>query len=187
MSGFCTLFAVSCQPRHQGGTLGSLTDPFLLQDSESRSSFRPSPTDSHRPVLNRVYSRTTPVAQLLRTGCSPPVALHGNITAPQLLSVTDGRTPVGWGLPPHHVDAFTGALAAVALRLPSPRRAGGGGPVRNDASVRSLRRSTRRYWSQRYQFHPIAGSPNPRTMTSPMFPSLHPKSRWSEGSPRPGD
>ena len=115
MSSFCRLFAVSCQPRHQGGTLGSLTDPFLLQDSESRSSFRPSPTDSHRPVLNRVYSRTTPVAQLLRTGRSPPVALHGHITAPQLLSVTDGRTPVGWGLPPRHVDAFTGAQDGIPL------------------------------------------------------------------------
>ena len=123
MSGFCTLFAVSCQPRHQGGTLGSLTDPFLLQDSESRSSFRPFPTDSHRPVLNRVHCRTTPVAQLLRTGRSPPVALHGHITAPQLLSVTNGRTPVGWGLPPHHVDAFTGALELLALRGVAPRRA----------------------------------------------------------------
>ena len=51
-------------------------------------------------------------------------ALHGHITAPQLLSVTDGRTPVGRGLPPHHVDAFTGALAAVTLRMPRPRRAG---------------------------------------------------------------
>ena len=123
MSGFCTLFAVSCQPRHQGGTLGSLTDPFLLQDSESRSSFRPFPTDSHRPVLNRVHCRTTPVAQLLRTGRSPPVALHGHITAPQLLSVTNGRTPVGWGLPPHHVDAFTGALEHLALRGVVPRSA----------------------------------------------------------------
>ena len=62
-------------------------------------------------------------------------------------------------------------VAAFALRMPRPRRAGGASAW--CAPIRSLRRSTRRYGSQRDPFYPIASSPKSREVNFPMFPSNH--------------